>query len=99
MISLELIRAILLNLNCCSLVTTGNNLVQQQGGFVMSVSSHIEHLQDKHRELEIGLAIEMAHPLPNFTAVKEIKKQKLLIKEEIARLMQGISALRHDTAS
>jgi hypothetical protein len=59
----------------------------------MSVVSHIVHLQSKHAELETTLAHEMARPLPNFYVIKDIKKQKLLIKEEIARLMQD--ALRH----
>ncbi len=52
----------------------------------MSVVSHIEHLQAKHFELENTLATEMARPLPNFYTIKDVKKQKLLIKEEIARL-------------
>jgi len=59
----------------------------------MSVVSHIVHLQSKHAELEATLSQEMARPLPNFYVIKDIKKQKLLIKEEIARLMQD--ALKH----
>lgn len=52
----------------------------------MSVVSHIEHLQTKHEDLEKLLGAEMNHPSPDFFAIKDIKKQKLLIKEEITRL-------------
>ena len=52
----------------------------------MSVVSHIEHLQARHAHLEAHLAEEMARPMPDFFTIKDIKKQKLLLKEEIARL-------------
>ncbi len=60
----------------------------------MSVVSHIVHLQSKHAEFEATLAAEMARPSPNFYTIKDLKKQKLLIKEEIARLMQDSLADR-----
>jgi len=56
----------------------------------MSVVSHIMHLQAKHTELESVLAHEMGRPSPNFYAIRDIKKQKLLIKEEIARLLPEV---------
>lgn len=65
----------------------------------MSVVSHIEHLQAKHEELEKGLAAEMAHPSPDFFAIKDMKKQKLLIKEEITRLSQELGARSRKDAS
>ncbi len=64
----------------------------------MSVVSHIVHLQAKHSELEHTLAQEMARPSPNFYTIKDIKKQKLLIKEEIARLMQDAQKHRQDAS-
>ncbi len=64
----------------------------------MSVVSHIVHLQSKHSELENTLAYEMSRPSPNFYAIKDIKKQKLLIKEEIARLMQDAVKHRQDAS-
>jgi len=64
----------------------------------MSVVSHIVHLQAKHAEYEITLANEMARPLPNFYTIKDIKKQKLLLKEEIARLMQDAPKHRQDAS-
>ena len=53
----------------------------------MSVEAHINSLQSKHAELEALLAEEIARPNSDFYTVKDIKKQKLIIKEEIARLM------------
>lgn len=53
----------------------------------MSLESHIKKLQDKRTELESSLLEEMSRPNPDFFAIKDIKKQKLLIKEEISRLM------------
>ena len=60
----------------------------------MSVVSHIEHLHVKHEELDKSLAAEMAHPSPDFFSIKDMKKQKLLIKEEIARLSHELDELR-----
>ena len=64
----------------------------------MSVVSHIVHLQAKHSELENTLAQEMARPMPNFYIIRDMKKQKLLIKEEIARLTRD-EALHHQDAA
>ena len=52
----------------------------------MSVEAHIESLQSKHAALEAALAEEVARPNPDFYMVRDIKKQKLVIKEEIFRL-------------
>jgi hypothetical protein len=60
----------------------------------MSVVSHIAHLQSKHAELETTLSQEMARPAPDFYIIKDLKKQKLLLKEEISRLMHE-SGLEH----
>ncbi|MEI7668500.1 MAG: DUF465 domain-containing protein [Pseudomonadota bacterium] len=57
----------------------------------MSVESHIKSLQSKHSELEIMLSEEIAHPNPDFYKVKDMKKQKLIIKEEISRLISDMS--------
>lgn len=63
----------------------------------MSVESHIKSLQMKHAELEHALSQEIAHPQADFYLIKDIKKQKLLIKEEISRLMHGLE-VRHQSA-
>ncbi len=63
----------------------------------MSILSHIEHLQHKHAEFDAMLAAEMAHPLPDFNLIRTMKKQKLLLKEEIARLTRDM--MSHHSAS
>lgn len=52
----------------------------------MSVSSHVEELKKKHQTLSD--AVEAAHrsPASNDLETAKLKKQKLLIKEEISRL-------------
>ena len=60
------------------------------GVYAMSVISHIDHLQAKHEELDVLLKAEMAHPSLDFFAIKEMKKQKLLLKEEITRLTREL---------
>lgn len=64
----------------------------------MSVESHIRSLQSKHAELETIIAEEIARPHSDFYVIKDIKKQKLLVKEEISRLMHGIEQ-QHKNAS
>ena len=48
-------------------------------------SSHVNALHSKHAGLEARLRDEMARPAPDAAAVQALKRQKLKIKEEIAR--------------
>lgn len=50
----------------------------------MSVVSHVKHLQEKHAELENQINEESNRPMPDFSVITKLKKQKLLLKEEIA---------------
>lgn len=52
----------------------------------MSLSTHISMLEHKHIKLEDALFDEMHRPLPDFSTVQSLKKQKLMIKEELERL-------------
>lgn len=49
-------------------------------------TSHVDALNTKHAGLDIRLQQEMTRPAPDAAMVRELKKQKLRIKEEIARL-------------
>jgi hypothetical protein len=49
-------------------------------------SGHIDSLHSKHAGLDARLRAELARPAPDAGLVQDIKKQKLRIKEEIARL-------------
>ena len=49
-------------------------------------TGHVDALHTKHAGLDARLRQEMARPAPDAAMVQDIKKQKLRIKEEIARL-------------
>ena len=49
-------------------------------------TSHVDALAHKHAGLDARLQAEMARPAPDDAKVQDIKKQKLKLKEEIARL-------------
>lgn len=52
----------------------------------MSLAAHISTLETKHAKLDQRLEDESHRPRPDFTVLQNLKKQKLLIKEELARL-------------
>jgi hypothetical protein len=54
-------------------------------GTASAASPHVNALQSKHAGLEARLRDEQARPVPDAEMVQEIKKQKLRLKEEIAR--------------
>ena len=49
-------------------------------------NSHVAALQTKHEGLERRLRDEMSRPAPDEAIVQTLKKQKLLIKQEIAHI-------------
>ena len=50
-----------------------------------AASSHMNALQTKHAGLDAQLRDELARPAPDAAMIQAIKKQKLRLKEEIAR--------------
>ena len=52
----------------------------------MRLLDRVESLKDKHAALEAALAAEARHPQLNSTAVTEMKRKKLKIKDELERL-------------
>ena len=54
----------------------------------MSLATHITMLEKKHTKLETMAEEESARPMPDFTVIQTLKKQKLVIKEELARLIE-----------
>ena len=52
----------------------------------MSLHAHYENVQDKHSKLEALIADEWNRPLPDLSAIQTLKKQKLLLKEELERI-------------
>lgn len=52
----------------------------------MSVSSHIAELRKKHQALSAEVEVALRTPSFDDLQIAEMKKQKLRLKEEIARL-------------
>jgi hypothetical protein len=52
----------------------------------MSLSSHLAELRKKHQALSEQIEEEQRHPGSDDLTIKQLKVQKLHIKEEIARL-------------
>ncbi|PIE15428.1 MAG: DUF465 domain-containing protein [Rhodobacterales bacterium] len=52
----------------------------------MSMSSHLEELRKKHKELSDLVEQEQRRPGSDDLVIADLKKQKLHLKEEIERL-------------
>ena len=52
----------------------------------MAMDDHIESLKSKHAELEDLLTQENARPHPDDNLISDLKKQKLRIKDELAKI-------------
>jgi hypothetical protein len=56
----------------------------------MSLVAHYEMILAKHAKLETMIRDESHRPAPDLGMLQTLKKQKLLLKEELARL-RGLS--------
>lgn len=63
----------------------------------MSLTTHLAMLQDKHVKLETMIGDEAHRPSPDFGLLQTLKKQKLILKEEMERL-RLLSEERFDAA-
>lgn len=52
----------------------------------MSLSNHLEELQRKHGDIERELDEAMAHPSVDDLEIISLKRRKLALKDEIAKL-------------
>ena len=52
----------------------------------MSLSSHIEELRKKHQNLSAAVESAQCSPAIDASEISRLKKQKLMVKEEITRL-------------
>jgi len=57
----------------------------------MSIQAHLAELERKHQTLESELADALAHPSVDDMTIAELKRSKLQVKDEIARLRQTAS--------
>jgi hypothetical protein len=61
----------------------------------MSMQSHLAELEKKHRALESEINDCQAHPAVDDLTVRELKRRKLVVKDEIERLRQNGHASVH----
>jgi hypothetical protein len=52
----------------------------------MAMDDRIESLKTKHADLEEQITLENARPHPDDSLIHDLKKQKLRIKDELAKL-------------
>ncbi|TCT08016.1 YdcH family protein [Aquabacter spiritensis] len=57
----------------------------------MSVQSHIAELQRRHAALETEINKELAHPATDPLRLAELKRRKLVLKDEIRRLVGPVT--------
>jgi hypothetical protein len=57
----------------------------------MGIQSHLAELERRHRTLEDEIDEALAHPSTDDLKVAELKRRKLQVKDEIARLRQDAS--------
>jgi hypothetical protein len=59
------------------------------------MQAHLAELERKHEALETELADAMAHPSVDDSIIIELKRRKLHVKDEIARLRHDESVSVH----
>jgi hypothetical protein len=52
----------------------------------MSIQSHLAELERRHHALEAEIEEALSHPSTDTLALSELKRRKLQLKDEIARL-------------
>jgi len=58
----------------------------------MSIETHLEELENKRQALKEKLEDCLAHPSVDDLEIAEIKRQKLHLKDEIAKLQSELAA-------
>jgi hypothetical protein len=76
----------------CRLQGSGSNLTSGEPPN-MSMHAHLAELERRHQALEAEIAEARAHPSTDDLEIVELKRRKLLVKDEIARL--SVDALVH----
>lgn len=61
----------------------------------MTIQAHLSELERRHQALEQELADAINHPSSDDLKIAELKRRKLLVKDEMTRLQTGGSASLH----
>ena len=59
----------------------------------MAIEAHLAELEKRHQALEQEISEALAHPSADDLKIAELKRKKLLVKDEIMRLKQDV--VRH----
>jgi hypothetical protein len=65
----------------------------------MSIQAHIDSLAEKREHLKQRIAEESARPMPDFEAIRELKKQNLAYKEETQRYLILLNEKAYNASS
>ncbi len=57
----------------------------------MSLQNHLSELERRHHALDREIAREQLHPASDAAKMAELKRRKLLLKDEIAKLRGGMT--------
>jgi hypothetical protein len=57
----------------------------------MAIESHLAELEKRHQALEQEINEALTHPSTDDLKVVELKRRKLYVKDEIARIKQDVS--------
>ena len=57
----------------------------------MAIESHLAELERRHQALEQEITEALTHPSADNLKIAELKRRKLYVKDEIARLRQNTS--------
>ena len=58
--------------------------------------NHHDALLEKHRKLEAKIAAELGRPLPDSLELQRLKRQKLLVRDEIESWERVLQVVRAD---
>lgn len=61
----------------------------------MSMQSHLAELERKHQALKRQLEDALAHPSTDDLTIADLKRRKLLVKDEITRLKHEVGHSVH----
>jgi hypothetical protein len=54
----------------------------------MAIETHLSELEKRHQALEQAISEALTHPSSDGLQIAELKRRKLLVKDEIAKLRQ-----------
>lgn len=52
----------------------------------MALEQHLETLKKRHMEIDLRILAEHARPSPDGRVLSQLKRQKLVLKDDISRL-------------